>query len=194
MRSNNKFCVPKLYIALLIISLGIPLSGYAQKVALKTNLLYDIATTLNAGVEFGLSPQWSLEVPFNFNPWSFPDNKQVKHWLVQPELRYWFCDRFEGHFLGLHLHTGQYNVSGIDVFGLHPDFRYEGMLYGAGISYGYQWILNNRWSIEATLGVGYTLFDYAKHKCLDCAPKEGDFKKNYFGPTRFGLSIIYYIQ
>lgn len=37
----------------------------AQKVALKTNLLYDATSTMNLGFEFGLSPKWTLDV---YNP------------------------------------------------------------------------------------------------------------------------------
>ena len=34
-------------------------------------------------------------------------------------------------------------------------YRYQGNTYGAGLSYGYQWILTPRWSIEGSIGVGY---------------------------------------
>ncbi|WP_418447357.1 DUF3575 domain-containing protein, partial [Barnesiella intestinihominis] len=42
--------------------------------------------------------------------------------------------------------------------GIFPDvkkYRYQGNTYGAGLSYGYQWILTPRWSIEGSIGVGY---------------------------------------
>ena len=38
--------------------------------------------------------------------------------------------------------------------------RYDGSLYGVGISYGYQWIISKRWSMEATIGVGYARLKY----------------------------------
>lgn len=65
----------------------------AQEAAVKTNLLYDATTTMNLGVEFGLSPKWTLDVSGNYNPWTFSKNKKWKHWLVQPEARYWFCNK-----------------------------------------------------------------------------------------------------
>lgn len=43
----------------------------AQNAAVKTNLLYDATTTMNLGVEFGLSPKWTLDVSGNYNPWRF---------------------------------------------------------------------------------------------------------------------------
>ena len=44
----------------------------------------------------------SLDISGNYNPWTLPDDKSIKHWLVQPELRYWLHERFNGHFLGVH--------------------------------------------------------------------------------------------
>lgn len=37
----------------------------AQKVVVKTNLLYDVTTTMNLGVELGLSPKWTLDLSAN---------------------------------------------------------------------------------------------------------------------------------
>lgn len=164
--------------------------GFSQTIGVKSNVLYDMTTTLNLGLEIGLAPKWSFELPINYNPWEFSKDRKLKHWLVQPEARYWLCERFNGHFFGLHGIAGGYNVGGIKIGSL-KEHRYEGELYGGGISYGYQWILSKRWSIEATLGVGYVYLDYAKFPCGECATKIGDYTKNYFGPTKAGVSIIY---
>ena len=40
---------------------------------------------------------------------------KISHWLVQPELRYWTCDVFNGWFFGLHALGGQINIGGDDV-------------------------------------------------------------------------------
>ncbi|MDH6306896.1 hypothetical protein M2459_003477 [Parabacteroides sp. PF5-5] len=165
----------------------------SQGIALKTNLLYDATSTINLGLEIGLAPQWTLELPVNYNPWDFPKDRKLKHWGGQPEVRYWLCEKFNGHFFGLHAHVAGYNVGGLKIFGLN-DHRYEGNLYGGGISYGYQWILSKRWSIEATVGVGYAYLDHAKYPCEKCAEKIDDYTKNYFGPTKAGISIIYIIK
>lgn len=159
----------------------------------KTNALYLATTTLNLGVEIGLSKKFTLDISGNYNPWSFSDNKKLKHWLVQPELRYWLCERFNGHFFGLHGHYAEYNVGGIKMLGLE-NYRYEGNLYGAGISYGYHWLLNNRWSLEATIGVGYAHLDYDKYRCEKCGTKIKDDTKDYWGPTKVGLSLIYILK
>lgn len=144
-------------------------------------------------MEIELSPKWTLDISGNYNPWTFSNNKKIKHFLIQPELRYWLCDRFNGHFFGLHGHYGQFNVGGIKMLNLE-NRRYEGDLYGAGLSYGYQWILSNRWSIEATIGFGWAHIDYDKYNCDKCSPLIKESSREYFGPTKVGINLIYVIK
>ncbi|MCI1686407.1 MAG: DUF3575 domain-containing protein, partial [Prevotella sp.] len=83
-----------LVIGLLLITTGIK----AQEVAVKTNILYDATATFSLGVETDLSRKWTLDVSGNYNPWTFSHNRKWKHWLVQPEVRYWNCDKMRGSF------------------------------------------------------------------------------------------------
>ena len=117
---------------------------YLPKFAIKTNALYWATSTPNLGFEVALAKKLTLDVSGNYNPWKFSKDRQIKHWLVQPELRYWLCERFNGSFFGLHGHYADVNMSNLDIFGL-GNYRYDGKIYGAGISYGYHWILKNRW-------------------------------------------------
>lgn len=99
----------KIYISLLL-ALLFSVSVKAQDVAFKTNLLYDATATINAGIEFPVARQWTVDVSGNYNDWDMSHDRKWKHWMVQPEARYWFCDRFIGHFVGFHLHGGKYNI------------------------------------------------------------------------------------
>ena len=78
--------------------------AYLPKFAIKTNALYWATSTPNLGFEVGLAKKLTLDISGNYNPWKFGDDRQIKHWLVQPELRYWLCERFNGSFFGLHGH------------------------------------------------------------------------------------------
>ncbi len=174
------------------------MDGYAQKVGVKTNLLYDATTTANLGLEIGLARQWTLDVSGNYNGWTSSETRKFKHWLIQPEARYWFCQKFNGHFLGLHGHYSKFNMGGFKLpFGLYKglrDNRYQGDLYGAGLSYGYHWILGKRWGFEATIGAGYARINYDRIQCKTCGDKTGPHHKNYWGPTKAGISLIYLIK
>lgn len=171
-----------------------------QDVAIKSNLAADLTTTINLGTEIGLTPKTTLDLYANYNPWSLGNHKQFKHFLFQPEYRYWFCERFNRHFIGAHLHGAIYNAGKIKLpFGLGDDNfrvnRYKGWLAGGGISYGYHWILNKRWSLEANIGVGYAFLKYDKYRlCEDCKELKGNETKHYIGPTKAALTIIYMIK
>jgi hypothetical protein len=171
--------------------------------ALKTNLLYDAAATMNLGAELRLSRRLTMDVPVNWNPWKFSGNRQWRHVMVQPELRYWIYEPFNGHFLGPHLLWSFYNVGGVSIpegmrealgYGDLKNHRYQGSLYGAGASYGYHWMLSNRLSLEATAGFGYVYLDYGKYNCAKCGEKIEDGTRHYFGPTKLGLSLVFMIK
>lgn len=183
---------------ILIAFMAISLPTKAQWLGVKTNLLYDATSTINLGVEVGLAKQWSFDLSGNYNPWTFSDNKKTKMWMIQPEARWWTCERFLGQFIGVHLLGGQYNWGGMMPWGITNDnirqHRYEGWAIGAGVSYGYQWILGKHWSIEATLGIGYARSKYDKYKCQECGERLKSGKRDYFGPTKAGITLIYMIK
>lgn len=167
---------------------------YLPKFAVKTNALYWATSTTNLGMEFALSPKHTLDISGNWNPFTYSHGKKLKHWGVQPEFRYWTCERFNGHFFGIHAHYADFNVANIKQLGLKGR-KYQGDLYGAGVSYGYQWVLGNHWNLEATIGLGYARINYDKYEgCGSCGKKVKDGNKNYFGPTKVGLSLIYVIK
>ena len=65
---------------LIVLVLGCFIESKAQKVALKSNLLYDATTTMNLGLEFGLARKWTLDVPVNYNPWKPDNGRRLRHW------------------------------------------------------------------------------------------------------------------
>jgi len=194
---------------LFLVSLLLTTSVYSQDYAVKSNLLYDATGSMNVGFEFGLGRKTTLDLSVNYNPWTINEgnNRKIKHILIQPEFRYWNCGRFSRHFFGVHLHYAYYNMGAggnwlIDGFQSISsasgdniaDYRYEGWLAGGGFSYGYHWIIANRWSLEASLGLGYAYMDYDKYECATCGDFVAKDSKHYFGPTKAGLSLIYTFQ
>ena len=180
------FSVTKvLRLALLCCGLFVVFTGAsAQRVALKTNGLFWAALTPNAGVEVKLAERITTDWQLAYNPWTFKDDKKMRFWLIQPELRYWLCEAFEGHFVGAHLHGAQY-------FGGFKEKRYDGYLAGGGLTYGYDWILSPHWNLEALVGVGYARLWYKESPRIPCAECQTDVKDNYWGLTKLALSISY---
>lgn len=166
-------------------------TALGQKVAVKTNLLYDATATANLGVEVGLAPKWTLDLSGNLNAWTIKEGKRWKQWMVQPEARYWTCERFSGHFFALHALGGQFNFGGIPLFGL-KDTRKQGWMAGAGLGYGYSWILSRHVNLELELGVGYVHSRYDQFECEGCGRKIAENQKgHYFGPTKAALNLVF---
>lgn len=189
----------KVYIPLLVcLLLCREVNG--QEIAVKSNLLYDATATVNIGMEIGLAPRWTLDLSGNLNAWDRSHNRRWKHWLLQPEARYWFCDCLAGHFLGFHLHGGQYNAGGLkngisflgsDLSKL-TDQRYQGWFLGAGVAYGYAWVLGRHWNLEAELGLGYAYTKFDVFRCAGCGKKtDQDKRHHYLGPTKAAINLVY---
>ena len=188
---------------LLIVSICLvvaSLTASAQNVVVKTNLLYDIIATANLGIEFKVAPKWTVDISGNLNAWTFSDNKKWKHWVLQPEARYWLCERFNGHFVGAHLVGGIYNMGNWNTdftflgtdFGQLKEHRYEGWLVGAGIAYGYHWMLGRHWSVETEIGIGYVYTQADKYECPRCGEQlENNKPHHYVGPTKAAVNLIY---
>ena len=172
----------------------------AQDVAVKTNLLSDAVLSPNAGIEIGLAPRWTLDITGQFNGWTMSHDRRWKHATLQPELRYWLCDRFAGHFVGVHAHGGQFNMGGLSngISLLGTDFsrlshsRFQGWFVGAGVGYGYSWILNRHLNIEGEIGVGYSYTRFDRFRCAGCGKKEEtDKTHHYIGPTKAAVNLVY---
>lgn len=263
-------------IALLLIVVALMILGSsrqlnAQDMALKTNLLYDATTTLNLEYEVALNHKTTFDILVNYNPWTLgkkwvglyenelskpsPSASQrdakLKHLAIQPEIRWWTCEKFNGHFFGLHVHGGLFNVGALKLpfdwgrykdekgvyLGTYPEKMrpvghdnltiqgvayhnphkgqqidsneevwgnadrdgiyvnsFEGWLAGLGGSYGYHLIMSPRFSMEFTVGIGYTFLKYDKNRCTDCKKKIGEGVSHFFGPTKAGVSLVYMLK
>ena len=173
---------------------------HAQRVVLKHNVLLDVVHSPNLSLELGLTPKQTLDIQVGFNPFTYnsADNSKFRHITVQPEWRYWTCERFNGWFFGIHAHAGRFNAGNVtlplNLFHTVQNARYEGWFAGAGVGAGYQLPLSRRWSVEAELGLGYAYVDYDKFACGKCGTLQQDGNSHYFGVTRAGLSLVYVLK
>ena len=157
------------------------------QLAVKTNMLYWATTTPNLGAEVGLGEKTTGQVFFGLNPWrqSGGDHSSLRHW---------FCQKYNGWFIGAHAMGGQYNAGGVDlplnILHTLEDHRYKGWYIGGGLTAGYQWPLSRHFSLEANIGAGYIYSPYKKY-CVYCANDHKDGHRNYVGPTKAALSLVY---
>ena len=199
-----------LFIVALVI-VAFPATSFAQKAAVKTNLLYWSTTTPNLGVEMRLADRYTFNLEGGYNPFTLDNsketNRKIKHFLVTPEIRYWFCEAFNGHFVGINANYSQFNISAVGIpeifyslsepagfIGMEKDKRNEGWAAGGGITYGYQWILGKRVNLEATIGLGYWYTDNEEFDNRKCGLFQKSYNRHLLGLTKCGVSIIYLIK
>jgi hypothetical protein len=175
--------------------------GLLPVIGIKTNLLYwALGGSPNAGLEIGLSNHSSLDLTFGFNTWnrkksSQTDNKQLLHWMAKGEYRYWFCERFDGHFLGVHGFYNQFNVAAYNLpLITKSEYRYEGNAIGGGLTYGYALPLGKSWNLEFLVGAGAAYLDYDRFACNVCANESIPKNHWYFGPTRAAINLVLLIK
>jgi hypothetical protein len=164
----------------------------------KTNLLQGAGLLApNLGVEVGLGRRASLEFSGGYSlagRGRALEERSLYHLIARAEFRYWPCERFLGHFFGVHPLYGQYEASGHEIPPLfEKGFRYEGDAWGGAFSYGYHWIVGRRWSVEFAASAGVVLLGYDKtdRETGDIYP---DLKKLYFGPTNASVTLVFMIK
>ena len=156
--------------------------------AIKSNALYLAAGVTNIGGEYAFHPHWSVDFPLVYSPYTLARTYRMRFLYIQPEARYWLDRPMKGHFFGVHLHAGVFNVS------LDNRNRYQSEkgFHGAGISYGYAMPLSRRWSMEFTVGVGYAFTRYCTYYNVPNGLRyEKDRPYNYWGLTKLGLNFVY---
>ena len=75
------------------------------------------------------------------------------------------------------------------------DTGYQGTLWSAGLTVGYQLSLCRSLSIDFYLGLGYVRSAYDSFGLTDGVRvyKDRDKTKNFFGPTQAGISLVWTI-
>lgn len=196
---KNKWTKTRLLLLAMFVA-GTSHIARAQDWGIKSNLLSDAFLNPNVGVEVGLASKWTLDVSGQINGWTLSHDRRWKHWAIQPEARYWLCDRFGGHFFGAHVHGGQFNMGGFDgkinFLGTDArklkDTRFQGWFVGAGVAYGYAWLLSRHWNLEGEVGVGYSYTRYDQFRCSGCGKRiETGRPHHYVGLTKLAINLVY---
>ena len=156
--------------------------------AIKTNVAYLAATVANLGVEYSFGDHYSVDLPVIYSPYTVARKYRLRFLAIQPEFRYWLKTPMQGHFFGVHLNIGAFNIA------VNKEKRYQSPdgFYGAGLSYGYALPFARHWAAEFTLGAGYV---HTKYDTYYNIPNGARFEKgqsyNYWGLTKVGINLVY---
>lgn len=164
-------------------------------VAVRTNVLYDAMLLPTIGVEWRVSPDWGIKLDGSLAWWGGSKDKVQKVWLLNPEVRRYLL-RDRRFYVGASGSYGEYNLYKYPVGSLFSkDTGYQGSMWSAGLTVGYQLYLSRRFSVDFNLGLGYTRSEYDSFNRINAARvyKERDKSKNFWGPTQAGIHLVWTI-
>ncbi len=155
--------------------------------ALKTNMLYDLALMPNFELEWLINKNWSVALEANVAWWNKSYDKTYRVAFGSPEVRYHINprDRWHGMYAGVFAGGGFYDLCGWKK-------GYRGPAAMAGVSFGYMWSISSCFSLEAGIGAGYMYSHYKHYIPLD-GHKVYQRTRNlhYFGPLKLKFSIAW---
>ena len=163
--------------------------------ALRTNLLYDALLLPTLGAEWRVNRDWGIRLDGSLARWGDGHGKVQKVWLLNPEVRRYLL-RDRRFYVGAAGSYGEYNIYRYPLGSLFPeDTGYQGKLWSAGVTAGYQLCLSRRFSVDFNLGLGYTRSVYDSFTVTDGVRvvKGRNRAKNLFGPTQAGINLIWTI-
>lgn len=172
---------------------------YKPLLALKTNMLYDLALAPNIEVElpFGRDKRWSVMAEY-LNPWWRLDKLNYSYEIQEAglELRRWLTPRCDGSrpwlsglFAGAYLASAKYDLE-------YNGVGDQGEVWSVGATLGYSWPIAHRWNLELSLSAGY-LKGNRRHYNAEFESSHLIYKETkdmqYFGPTKFKFSLVWII-
>ena len=163
--------------------------------AVRTNLLYDAFLLPTLGVEWRINSDLGIKLDGSLSWWGGNSDKVQKMWLLSPEVR-WYLLANKRFYVGASGNYGEYNIYKY-MLGkmLADDTGYQGKLWNAGLTLGYQLCLSRSLSLDFNLGLGYTRSEYDSFAMIDKVRvyKDRDRTKNFWGPTQAGISLVWTI-
>lgn len=172
------------------------LQAAAQRVAVKSNLLYLAAAAPDLGAELVVGEKTSLSISV-FGTWSpywrdrSLEGQPTKLLALQPEFRYWFNGRPLTRF-----YAGVYGLGAAYDFPF-KEVVHKGTAAGAGLTVGYVFNLSKRLNLELSTGSGL-LFYWGKRYAGEEGVTSQDGMPNTHGyklaPGKLGISLVYIIR
>lgn len=164
--------------------------------ALKNNLLYDVALLPNLAVEIPLGKKWSIQIESDWSWWNANDERRWFHRIQVAgiEIRKWFGRTSQAPLTGYYM--GIYGMGGAYDFKFSTTGYLSNWSHSAGVSYGYSLSVSKNLNMEFGVSIGYLkgkYHDYIYDKKFDDYDWQQTRERNYFGPTKAGITIAWLI-
>lgn len=163
--------------------------GFFSEASIKVNLLHIAALAPNIGLEYYITPEWSVGLGVSV-PWYHNDDKHLRYRLQLYELegRRYLGVRKRNH-LGVYFQGGLYDLK-------FNNIGNKGSFYGGGVSYGYLLPITKRLSIDFEVGLGYVRSKYERYEFREWYGYEHYVYINsrvteIIAPTKVGFTLVW---
>ena len=170
-------------------------------IALKTNLLYDVALIPEVGIEIPIGKHWSAAANWEYAWWSH--GSKDRFWRTyggDASIRWWFGrqnreQRLSGHHIGPYGQTFifDFETGGRGYMGGAPGDRlWDKACWAAGIEYGYSLPIARCLNLDFTIGLGHAggqIWEYLPEDGLYI--KQSEKRLNWNGPTKAEITLVW---
>lgn len=197
---KNKLCLSLLFLCVVSISFA-QKSDTTVSAGLRTNLLYDAILIPNIGAEIGIGADWSVALDAQCAWWGGPSHRRSWRFVgLDFTGRRYFPKPgrlLSGHHAGVYFQICTYDFK-LGEKGYIGGKDYEKIFnhptLGVGLEYGYTWRIREKLAIDASIGIGWSggrNVEYITEQDHDVWVRT--LNRNWFGPTRAAVSLIYYL-
>ena len=167
--------------------------------AIKTNMLYDVAVTPNLAAEFYLGKNFSLSASYAHAWWkSEPKNIFWRYYGAEASFRWWFGNSsqvkpLQGHHVGLNYqiltYDFQFGNKGI-LAGMPGGMLIDRPSHIVALEYGYSVPIARRLNLDFVVGVGYNWGIFEEYLPIDDHYVwQATKQRKYVGPTKVEISL-----
>ncbi len=174
----------------------VPSEPEDERLAIRTNLLYDAALVPTLGAQWRVNELWSVKLDGSLSLWDDGKGKVQKIGIINPEVRHHPLENNRRFYVGLSGNYGRYNVRG-GMLGdlISKNEGHQGQLYGGGPTVGYRLAVWEDFSIDFNLGLGFTRLEYDTFTIREGIRVYRERNKviDFWGPTQAGVNLIWTI-
>ena len=171
--------------------------------AIKNNMIYDLAAVPNLGVEFYLGKNFSISANY-MHAWWKKEEKSFywRYYGADASIRWWFgkptrIKPLQGHHIGLNYQILTYDFqlgkTGI-MAGMPNGNLVDRANHIVALEYGYSLPVAKRLNIDFTIAGGYHWGLFEEYETVDAHPVwQATKRRQYFGPTKVEVSLVWLI-
>ena len=163
----------------------VPWNGNGASLALRANLLRWATLSPDLGIEWRISPSVGIVVNSSYTSWSWNGKeRRFGLWEVAPEVR-WYLGKQKRGYIGAMYKAGSFNYK-------FTETGRQGDIMGGGLTGGYMLRLNDAFSLDFGLGIGYLRADFDEYVVIDnVRVRSGKGSKNWWGPVHAGVTLVW---